>query len=82
MTTIGKNAFHGCTSLKSVYSNMLYPQSLGTGAFTSVPNDCVLYIPVGTLTAYKNAGWTKESTGITIVVHKRDSNFAPDKIYQ
>ena len=67
MTTIGKNAFRGCTSLKSIYSNMLYPQSLGTGAFASVPDDCVLYIPVGTLTAYKNAGWTRESTGITIV---------------
>ena len=67
MTTIGKNAFRDCRSLKSIYSNMLYPQSLGTGAFTSVPHDCVLYIPVGTLTAYKNAGWTKESTGITIV---------------
>ena len=67
MTTIGENAFSGCSSLKNIYSNMLYPQSLGTGAFTSVPHDCVLHIPVGTLTAYKNAGWTKESTGITIV---------------
>ena len=67
MTTIGNNVFSGCTSLKSIYSNMLYPQSLGTGAFTSVPDDCVLYIPIGTLTAYKNAGWTKETTGITIV---------------
>ena len=67
MTTVGKDAFRGCTSLKSIYSNMLYPQSLGTGAFASVPDDCVLYIPVGTLTAYKNAGWTRESTGITIV---------------
>lgn len=67
MTTVGKDAFRGCTSLKSIYSNMLYPQSLGTEAFASVPDDCVLYIPVGTLTAYKNAGWTRESTGITIV---------------
>lgn len=67
MTTIGKNAFSGCTALKHIYSNMLYPQSLGTGAFSQVPNDCVLHIPIGTLTAYKKAGWTKESTGIVIV---------------
>ena len=76
MTTIGENAFSGCSSLKNIYSNMLYPQSLGTGAFTSVPDDCVLHIPVGTLTAYKNAGWTKESTGITIVeVGEVEENF-------
>lgn len=64
---VGDNAFANCSSLKHVYSNMLYPQSLGSGAFASVASDCVLHIPVGTLTAYRQAGWTKESTGITIV---------------
>ena len=76
VTSIGDNAFSNCTSLKSVYSNMLYPMSLGNRAFSSVPSDCVLYIPIGTLTAYQQAGWTKESIGITIVeVGDAEENF-------
>lgn len=64
---IGNNAFSGCSSLKHIYSNMLYPQSLGTGVFTNVPSSCVLHIPIGTLAAYKKAGWTPQSIGIAIV---------------
>ena len=64
---IGNNAFAGCSSLKDIYCNMLYPLSLGTGVFTDVPSTCVLHIPVGTLAAYKKAGWTRQSTGITFI---------------
>ena len=64
---IGNNAFSGCSSLKHIYCNMLYPQSLGTGVFSNVHTDCVLHIPIGTLAAYKKAGWTPQSIGIAIV---------------
>ncbi len=67
MAKIGNNAFSGCSSLQHVYSNMLYPPSLGTGVFTNVPESCVLHIPIGTLAVYKKAGWTPQSIGFSIV---------------
>ena len=67
VTKVGQYAFQACSSLRHIYSNMLYPQSLGNKSFSSVSKDCVLHIPVGTLTAYEQAGWSEASTGITIV---------------
>lgn len=66
MAKIGNSAFSGCTSLEHIYSNMLYPPTLGTNIFKSVPSTCVLHIPIGTLAVYKKAGWTPESIGFSI----------------
>lgn len=58
VTTIGSFAFSGCTRLTSIYSYLITPVAL-SGVFTSVNvNNCILYVPAGTKSAYKaKYGW-------------------------
>lgn len=60
---IDAEAFKGCGNLKLVKSSIQKPFAFGTNAFASIAPDCVLQIPVGTLTDYHKAGWTKEVFG-------------------
>ena len=60
MTSVGNYTFKQCSSLRQVTSDVLSPSTMGTESFASIASDCKLYIPVGTLTTYHNAGWTKD----------------------
>lgn len=60
---IGDSAFMGCENLRIVTSNIYSPTKLGTKSFASIATDCELRIPIGKLSAYKSAGWTKEVFG-------------------
>lgn len=65
---IGKYAFKNCRNLKSVTSHIQSPSlALGESSFASIDPSCILYIPVGKLTAYINSGWTKSIFGGGIV---------------
>jgi len=64
---VGNYAFKLCSNLKEVISNVQTPSTLGTESFFGVDSVCVLEIPVGTITAYNNAGWTTEVFGGGIV---------------
>ncbi|MBP5513816.1 MAG: leucine-rich repeat protein [Bacteroidaceae bacterium] len=58
VTTIVESAFYNCSQLKSVVSKIENPENvLGTGAFTGIHADCVLWVPYGKKTAYRDAGW-------------------------
>ena len=90
ITSIGANAFAGCTNLKSITVNIIVPINLaviGARGFTRATGDnvfegvnketCILYVPAGSVDAYKAAPVWKEfkhilpiktSTGIQGVV--------------
>ena len=58
LTSVGDNAFNKCSSLKEIKSNVLQPFTYGKESFASISSNATLYIPVGKMTAYYNAGWT------------------------
>ena len=64
---IGDSAFMGCENLRIVTSNVYSPTKLGTKSFASIATDCELRIPIGKLSAYKSAGWTKEVFGKGVI---------------
>jgi hypothetical protein len=59
VTNIGSGAFSGCSGLTSVTIEAETPPTLGSGAFEDT-NNCPIYVPCGTLDAYKTA-WSYSS---------------------
>ena len=60
VTTIGEAAFLECDNLMQIIVKSETPPSLGQFAFTAT-NDCPIYVPVGSVEAYKSAGYWSES---------------------
>ena len=59
VTSIGEYAFYGCSGLASVTIEAETPPALGSYAFNNT-NNCPIYVPCGTLDAYKTA-WSYSS---------------------
>ena len=56
VTSIGSSAFSNCYGIKEYHCKPLTPPTLSaTSAFSGIPKDCVIYVPVGSLEAYKTA---------------------------
>ena len=55
VTSIGDRAFYGCDGLVMIYLNAQNPPAVGNKAFNSVPEECIVYVPCGRVSAY--AGW-------------------------
>ena len=56
VTKIKANAFYNCTSMKEYHMKPTTPPTLAaTSAFTGIPNDCVIYVPAGSLSVYQSA---------------------------
>ena len=56
VTSIGNSAFGGCYGLgKLVFEATTPPAVSNANAFNNVPVDCIIYVPTGTLAAYKAA---------------------------
>ena len=68
VTTIGESAFRGCTGLKSVTAYNPEPVDIGSYVFYGVDcANCTLYVPAGSVNAYKAAeGWKKFGTILPI----------------
>ena len=70
VTSIGYEAFRGCTGLTSVTIEAETPPTLDNSVFTSTnnvftsTNNCPIYVPCGTLDAYKTA-WTDYASRIS-----------------
>ena len=62
VTSIGNFAFADCSSLTSVTIDAETPPSLGVDALSST-NNCPVYVPCGTMDAYKSR-WTSVSSRI------------------
>lgn len=56
VTSIGGNAFSGCFGLCFImFESTTPPTAGGSTTFGSLPTDCVIYVPEGTLEAYTSA---------------------------
>ena len=56
ITTIGQNAFYGCYGMAEYHLKPTTPPALSnTNAFTGIPDDCIIYVPQGSLEAYQAA---------------------------
>ena len=55
VTTIGSNAFKGCTGLKSIHILPTTPPTITATTFQSLAPDCVIYVPQGCLETYQTA---------------------------
>ena len=59
VTNIGSSAFEGCTSLTSVTVEATNPPALGSITFSGTDANLVIYVPEGSVDAYKAAsGWS------------------------
>jgi len=80
VNTLGSSAFYDCTGLKYIIVNWKKPFDLGN-TFKPFENvnidDCILYVPDGTVALYRKAlGW-KDFKNI-LEVSKNDSPIIPD----
>lgn len=60
VNSIGKEAFKGLTALENIYCRNTVPATLGADCFLNVnKSNVVVYVPAGTVAAYKAAaGWS------------------------
>lgn len=66
VTSIGNAAFENCSSLTSITINAPTPPTLGSDWVFFNTNNCPIYVPSGSINAYKNAsGWSNYSSRIT-----------------
>lgn len=64
VTSIGKSAFSGCTGLTSVTCFATTPPQLDSYVFDEVDKSIPLYVPTGSVSAYKSADQWKDFTNI------------------
>lgn len=56
VTAIITNAFNGCSSLGAITFKRQSPPSVASAtSFRNIPTDCKIYVPTGSLAAYKSA---------------------------
>ena len=56
VTSIGSNAFQNCYGVAHLYFLPTTPPSVSnSNAFSKIPTDCVIHVPVGRLSAYTSA---------------------------
>ena len=56
VTSIGANAFQDCYGMAEYHLKSTTPPTLSnTNAFDGIPDDCVIYVPQGSLEAYQTA---------------------------
>lgn len=62
LTTIGSMAFYGCSGLTEIKSAAAVPPAAGNLAFDDVETSIPVYVPVGTIDAYKAAAQWSDFT--------------------
>lgn len=79
VTNIGGNAFYGCKSLSTIYCLNPIPAKIDSHAFYGIDkNQCILYVPEGSASAYKEEYVWMEFLNIREGAPSRlDSNTAP-----
>ena len=68
VTSIGTNAFQNCYGLAELHFLPATPPAVSSSnAFSSLPTDCIIYVPAGTLEAYTTATNYPSSSTYTYV---------------
>jgi hypothetical protein len=55
VTNIGSSAFSYCASLEEVHCQAIAPPTIGNNVFFGLPNNFIIYVPVGAAETYKAA---------------------------
>lgn len=80
VTSIGKNAFAGCSSLVAIYSFASEPPVVGSSAFEGIDKEnCIIHVPDGCEGKYSSTeGWKDFAniwaTGIREIMNKTTTN--------
>lgn len=53
--SIGDSAFYNCNGVKQFHFKRNSPPTLGKNVFSGISSDCIIYVPKGRLSSYKNA---------------------------
>lgn len=65
VTTIGNSAFGGCYGMAEYHFLSTTPPTLGTNVFQGIPSDCIIYVPMASVEAYKTAtNWSTYASQI------------------
>lgn len=66
LTGINSTAFQGCVGMKEYHFLSTTPPTLyNTSAFSSIPSDCIIYVPMESVDAYKTAtNWSTYASKI------------------
>ena len=66
VTTINNSAFNSCTFAKEYHFLSTTPPTLGgSSVFTGIPSDCIIYVPMASVDAYKAASyWSTHASKI------------------
>lgn len=70
LTSINSHTFYNCSALQSITFRSVVPPSMGTPLSDVFPNtnDCPIYVPSGSVSAYKNAtGWSDLASRIQAI---------------
>ena len=68
VTSIGSSAFQRCSGIAHLYFLPTTPPSVSnSNAFSGIPTDCVIHVPVGSLSAYTSAANYPSSSTYTYV---------------
>ena len=68
ITNMGVSTFSNCRNLRSVTIKATTPPTLGNQYVFSNTNNCTIYVPSGSVNAYKNAtGWSSYSSRIRAI---------------
>lgn len=60
VTSIGQKAFENCTNISEFHCEAQTPPAANANTFSNVPTSATLYIPGGSLSAYRSApGWNQ-----------------------
>ena len=68
VTSIGQSTFYGCSSLASVTVEATTPPTLETNVFNGTSENLVIYVPAGSVDAYKAAtNWSTYASRIQAI---------------
>ena len=68
VTSIAAQVFYNCCGLGAIHFKSSTPPTVAnSNAFTGVPNDCIIYVPAGTLSDYTSASNYPSSSTYTYV---------------
>lgn len=80
--SIGQEAFRNCTGMTSIVSECATPPTLGSNCFQYVSTDIPVYVPIGSVAAYKAAsGWSEFTKFVSVKTSDWSAPTANDAIY-
>ena len=82
VSSIGQESFRGCTGLTYIVSECVTPPTLGSNCFQNVSATIPVYVPKGSVAAYKAAsGWSSFSKIVSVKTSDWSAPTATDAVY-